>query len=193
MAPDPKEWKYNGKYEDTKETSSQCACGHAIRYIFTIERMRDGATLPIGSTCIASTVPFLKKDGAFDLAKKLEKAYKKHLQKLAKSKKQKRDKENADQVKLLIKEARLLIKWYNELQRNIFLIDIGVGKRFYLPTYFSTRKYTTLIGNSCTTPGRTLVGLKKRINIFKKEADSLGNKLRNSKYYNKVWVDYPEL
>ena len=83
MYPDPREWAYTGQVIDAGAPCEKCACGHPIRYIFVIERKRDGKALPIGSTCITSTVPHLLANGAVNLATALRQALSDHEQALA--------------------------------------------------------------------------------------------------------------
>lgn len=75
MAPDPREWSYEGKfYEAEGMMPEHCACGHPIRNVYVVERLRDGAQIRIGSTCIDSTIPYLIGAGAEGLAEALRKA-----------------------------------------------------------------------------------------------------------------------
>jgi len=49
----PSEWVFTGEVGDAgKNSRSNCACGHPIRYIYYIKRPRDGALSQVGSTCI---------------------------------------------------------------------------------------------------------------------------------------------
>lgn len=78
MAPDPSAWTYEGEVSDGKGSNAKCTCGHPIRWIFTIRRKSDGAALPIGSTCIETSVPFLMQHNAEALAEQLTAAVKAH-------------------------------------------------------------------------------------------------------------------
>ena len=83
MHPDPREWAYTGQVVDGQGMGAHCACGHPIRFIFVVARTRDGQQLPIGSTCITSTVPYLLAEGAVQLASSLQRALAVHEQALA--------------------------------------------------------------------------------------------------------------
>ena len=52
LAPDPREWTYNGEVEDAEGPVAECACGHRIRWCFIIHRERDGRVAQVGSVCV---------------------------------------------------------------------------------------------------------------------------------------------
>ena len=145
MYPNPTEWEFTGQVVDGKGGNAHCSCGHPIRYIFVIERKRDGQALPIGSTCITSTVPYLQAHGAANLATALEQALADHLKALAEMEKAQRAAEQDAVCQLACREWESVRDHAREIvlpmkQRGLW-IPRGIwylwycGKVHVCPTY----------------------------------------------------------
>lgn len=52
LAPDPSEWRFTGEIGEDDSGLAKCACGHSIKYLFHLERERDGKKVIVGSSCI---------------------------------------------------------------------------------------------------------------------------------------------
>lgn len=154
MAPDPKEWAYEGEVSDAGFAGATCTCGHPIRYVFTIRRARDGKTLPIGSVCIGSTVPALIECGAERLAGQLSAALEAHRKVLEDGKRAVRDAAASVEVQALMGELAALKAWaVAEKVRGAYLPrpmwELAVGR---------TKRV-----RAATTPGRTAASLRTRL------------------------------
>lgn len=155
MAPDPREWAYNGKcYEVEGLILEKCACGHAIRQVFVVERERDGKQINIGSTCIETTVPYLISAGAEGLAKALQAALVALQEEIRAKAKQRRDAEASEAVQRVAEEYVKLHTWAKELRRSM------VDRNEYLPSVL----YGGLCGlpSASTTPARTAAAIRTR-------------------------------
>lgn len=113
---DPTKWAYNGDMTDSGPGGkSACTCGHPIRYIFWIEREEDGKRLPIGSSCIKTTVPYLIEMGADNLADKLNTAieeFQEYYNKLlCETAKRKRDHDNNEKLNSITKDLDILVEF----------------------------------------------------------------------------------
>ena len=154
MAPDPTKWEYSGDCVDAGPYGAKCTCGHPIRYVFYITK--DDKMLPLGSTCIETTVPHLIACGANCLAEKLQAAQqklKKEIRdKFAAKKKRQRDHENNKIVSSMIQDIEEMIDVHKKFRLACY--ESGI----YMPYYF----YRPLrIPGACKTTGHTLNRLKK--------------------------------
>lgn len=156
MAPDPTEWAYHGEVIDSGPGGgARCTCGHPIRYIFLIERERDGKKLPIGSVCIDSTVPFLISSGADGLADRLSEARQKLEEDLKEEKR--RAREQAAEVEV----QELLGFW--EVMKEWRLAAWQAGRAGARP-YLVGRIYKGLgKPTACSTAGRTAASLTVKL------------------------------
>lgn len=165
MAPDPTQWEYHGDCIDAGSlVGAQCTCGHPIRYVFPVVNPHDGRTLPIGSTCISSTVPYLIASGADSLAEKLsaaqQKLQKKISKKYADEQKRKRDHKNNRIVMEMEKDLRDLIGVHNDFR------SYHISNGSFIPYFFYRQ---LILPKACKTPGFT----KRRIkNTYKKWVSS---------------------
>lgn len=157
MAPDAKEWSFQGEVVDAGGEGAFCACGHAIRYVFILRRMRDGATLPIGSVCIESTVPVLMTTGAERLAGQLAAALEAHRKALADAQKAIRDAEASVEVQGLMAELNALKAWALDAKAN----------RVFLPrSLWELTAGRIKPVKAASTPGRTAASLRTRLTPF---------------------------
>jgi hypothetical protein len=153
MMPDPREWTFEGEVADAGNLGARCTCGHPIRYVFTIRRDRDGATLPIGSVCIESTVPVLMAIGAQGLASRLEAALAAHRKALEDAKKAVRDAKANVEVQALMAELAKIKEWAVATK----------ARGGYLPrAVWELATGRTKI-KAATTPGRTAAGLRTKL------------------------------
>ena len=155
MAPDPREWAYNGKcYEADGIIPERCACGHPIRQVFVIDRERDGATLNIGCVCIDSTVPHIIASGNQGLAEALQKA-KADLEAQIKARaKEKRDAEASVEVQGLAEEYETLRQWVRDLKQ-----DMAQNKEYVPGSIYGGIKG---LPKAASTPGRTAASIRTR-------------------------------
>ena len=144
MAPEPRDWSYEGEIADAGQQGAYCTCGHPIRYVFTIRNKKSGRALPIGSTCIETTVPFLMSHGAADLADRLTAAVGKLKAEIAAAEKAKRDAEQNERVLTLLQDRTALLEYASaEKSRRGFIQSRSLWS-------LTMRKPKAL-----TTPGRT--------------------------------------
>lgn len=115
MAPDPKEWEYRGDCSDAGAPVARCTCGHPIRYVFTIHRKLSRKklpnSLPIGSVCIETSVPYLMQHGAEQLAAGLSAALEAHKKAIEEAKRKEREAANSERVVALTAEYTKLEAW----------------------------------------------------------------------------------
>lgn len=157
MAPDPTRWEYRGVMIDGGRglMVNSCTCGHPIRWIFKIHNKDDGRTLPIGSTCIGSSVPYLVASGAEGLAEALQRAVKKHQEALAAAQREVRDAENSEVVKGLMDTRQQLFDWARGER------EAGT----YLPRSLWTDavRFEHRRVKALSTPGRLAASLRKKL------------------------------
>jgi hypothetical protein len=151
MWPEPKAWAFKGEVYDTKNYgSAQCSCGHPIRWVFIIERDSDGKKLPIGSTCIETSIPYLISHGAEGLAEALQKALEKLQAEIAAAKKAAADALATEQVQEIKADFEALQEWW-KIARESWkgYRPEALYKQISLPA-------------AASTPGRTAAGMRKR-------------------------------
>lgn len=162
MAPDPREWDFTGDITDAgpigglHSRPASCACGHAVRYQYWIERARDGKRLAIGSTCIGTTVPMLIASGAEKLAGKLEAALAAVQAAQAEQERRARDAANDERVAAVVAEIDRLRVWRADVRRR----DRWPGGRIPDALYW-LRGIPDV--KPLSTPGRTLASARKRL------------------------------
>lgn len=120
---DPSEWEYNEEMVDSGPNSTaKCVCGHDIRYIFYIYRERDGKKLPIGSSCIKNSIPYLIETGNKDLAEKLSDAYDEFKRQIneaiALAAKRKREQTNNDRIEIILRDMENLIIFLDKVRES---------------------------------------------------------------------------
>ncbi len=196
MAPDPRAWRYTGMYEDTGGLIGRCACGHQIRHIFFIERPADGAKLPIGSTCIGSSIPYLLANGAGELAGRLEEAATELKRKMEEETRRRGAEEKRAEIRTLAAYAGQLAGWFQFLRKRVeasFLEAVKSGRRapYQWPPYWRDRKYMRIVAFlPAATPGRTAAALKQRLRTFLFEAADLEKHLARHGL-GACWVEPP--
>jgi hypothetical protein len=159
MAPDPTRWEYRGEVLDGGGGLEQvhCTCGHPIRWIFPIYDRDSGRSLPIGSTCIAASVPYLIHSGAQGLADALQAALQRHQEALAEAARQVRDAVNNEVVASLLATREALFTWAKGER------EVGT----YLPRgLWTDAVYRNRQAAACSTPGRTAASLRKRLENY---------------------------
>lgn len=152
MAPEPREWSYTGEVVDAQGEGAKCVCGHPIRWIFVIRRERDGALLPIGSTCIETSIPYLVTHGAEGLAELLREAVRelrRETQRQATAaKREVRETEQGEVVERLTRDWAELIDWQRRA-RDVWYREHGPGYPYALAL-------TLKLPEPCKRPGATV-------------------------------------
>jgi len=155
MAPDPREWAYTGEVQDAKGAGARCVCGHPIRWIFVIRRDRDGATLPIGSTCIETSIPYLVTHGAEGLADRLQEAVRELRREVqrraAAAKREAREAENEETIARLCDDWERLA-WWRKQARDEWYAEHG-------PSY----PYALCLRPPIPAPCKTTAGTIRRL------------------------------
>lgn len=82
LAPSPGEWEFTGEVGEDDTGMAKCACGHSIKYLFNLERKRDGKKVIVGSSCIEHYG-----EAAPELVESIKKAVEELKAKLAEDKK----------------------------------------------------------------------------------------------------------
>ena len=49
---EPQKFQYKGEYIDLGTTTGSCACGHEIRYEFTLRHKETNKAVVVGSSCV---------------------------------------------------------------------------------------------------------------------------------------------
>lgn len=112
LAPDPREWVYQGYCNDLGAPVGYCACGHPIRFEFVLKRERDGASAVVGSVCIdhyALISPSAAEWMRADLERMLEKI--------------KADKREAERARVQLEVDAALKDYSVELDKLVALAD----------------------------------------------------------------------
>lgn len=193
MAPDCKEWIFAGDVEEDDSRKSRCTCGHPIKWVFWLERQRDGARLPIGSTCITTSVPFLISHGANGLAKDLAVAQTAWRQMMADRMKLAREGKRTCELERVQEEAEQLLHWYSRLMLATEELTAAKQRRLpYRPPYFYEARYRDLRAQSKnSTTGRKALCIKRRIETFRYEAAQL-RQCWHAAGCAEVWNDPPK-
>lgn len=100
----PSEWEYKGEMVDHDKNRTKCSCGHPIRYEFILHHA-NGRTAPIGSTCVDHYAVIRPEDAAA-----MQETLKKHMEKLAASKKEAKKLLQDAEIQDLVEEAGALKK-----------------------------------------------------------------------------------
>lgn len=193
MAPDCKEWAFNGDVEEDTNMRSRCICGHPIKWIFWLQRTRDGRRLPIGSTCITSSVPFLISHGAEGLAKDLMAAQSVWRQLMAERMRETREGKTNCVLEKIRQDARELHAWYTNLLHATEQMVTSQNRRLpYRTPYFYQCGYRELLTDGQeSTAGRKVAGIRRKMERFRTEVVQIKRCWQRADCMD-VWTDPPQ-
>ncbi len=157
LLPDPREWTVDPEVIDagpgaaTGFSPPRCACGHPIRYLFTLRRARDGATATIGNVCIDTTVPVLLASSADAVAARLLEVRAAWLERRAEEERRARDAAASAEVQALLADWQALKEHVHDA-RELY-------PRYSVPEVLYRGIGTV---KAASTPGRTAAAIKTR-------------------------------
>ncbi len=162
---DPADFTFEGEVTDHgPRSTAKCSCGHPIRYEYTVRHKRSGRQIPIGSTCIASTIPWLQTVGADGLAAALEAAVAKAEADRKEAARLMREAKSSEAVAELSRDYEALRSWYAEARRQ------ARQAGGWVPQFLYGKCPLPATLKPASTAGRTAAGLRRRIATFYKSA-----------------------